>query len=445
MTKEELIESIHDKCKQESSGWWIFKSTPTFELTKTDPDSDIQLQEQLPDELSSCSGILVNHTGITIRDKLFSWSEILVTGIKIVRSNEVYLLLGLRSGELVEGIIQVRNLSEVRKFSHIVELFKTKFGEAAATSRKQVIKDKYASHEFTNKFCKSLDDFIIDDQMTVHDLQMLADLNGITLAINAGWYPLVIELVQELNRNGWNKQVRCIKTKYASLRFYSDTGLDEILDKYEERSKTICETCGEPGIVRTRSGWDHVACRREYLESRLRVSVEDDHFTVNDQMFFWKDITNVSLERLDHLDRYHIVRINFFKTSLSGKILTDNELVIFNTAIGFGRFLQNLPTNYRSLNLKFRTYIQDHFTKVDFCEICGYEAVYYDECECCEEFSWHGMTNRLNIHCYTKEEYIKSYQLDWIKDNGELYESQQQNYPKNPAHQIYFAEDDLNY
>ena len=453
MTREELIERIRDKCKKESSGWWIFKSKTTFKLTEIDPESYIRLPKQFFNEFTSYQSlnpeIVVNNTGVAVRNNMYPWLEILVTGVKAVHSNQFYLLLGLSNGELVEGAIGARNLSQVREFSHIVELYKLGSVEATSItetpqSPKQFTKDKYAPYEFTNKFCKSLDDFIIDDQMTVHDLQVLADLNGIRLEIGGGWYPLVIELVQELNRNGWNKQVSCIKTKYASLRFYSDTELDEILNEYEERSKTICETCGEPGIVRTRSGWEYVACRKEYLENRSKVSMEDDRFIIKDQVFFWKDVANVSLEGLDHLNRYLYVKIVFFKTSPSGKLLADNELFIFNTAIGFGKFLQNLTLKYESLSLKFRNYIHDHFTTVDFCEICGYEAVYYDECECCEEYTWHGLTSRLNIHYYTKEEYIISHQIDWIKDDGELYESQQQNYPKNPDHQIYFTEEDLN-
>lgn len=60
-----------------------------------------------------------------------------------------------------------------------------------------------------------------------------------------------------------------VKEKFGSLRFYISSGTEEMYDrinKAEEDSTTICETCGKPGKLR-REGWFYTAC--------------DDH--VNDQ------------------------------------------------------------------------------------------------------------------------------------------------------------------
>src|SRR5690554_651037 len=79
----------------------------------------------------------------------------------------------------------------------------------------------YKNADFVNKNCTSLEDFIISDEINEFDLRKLADLNQIQLQISEAWYPLTIQLIKELNENGWDKKVSCIKEKYAKLEFYT--------------------------------------------------------------------------------------------------------------------------------------------------------------------------------------------------------------------------------
>ncbi len=155
-------------------------------------------------------------------------------------------------------------------------------GTAVAMSTPQENKpvvrpDKYENAEFVNKHCTSLVDFIINDEINKYDLMKLADLNGIQLHIQPGWYPLTLELIKELGTLGWNKKVSCIKQKYATLRFYADYRDYKLFEKYEKRSEHICETCGERGQIRY-SGWDYVACRKHYLVHRV-----DTHYVSKDK------------------------------------------------------------------------------------------------------------------------------------------------------------------
>ena len=61
---------------------------------------------------------------------------------------------------------------------------------------------------------------------------------------------------------GWDKKVYQVKEKFGGLRFYINSGTDEInkrIRKAEDDSYETCETCGEPGELR-KDGWWTVAC-----------------------------------------------------------------------------------------------------------------------------------------------------------------------------------------
>lgn len=121
--------------------------------------------------------------------------------------------------------------------------------------------------DFINKNAKSLEDYIINPDLNEWDLHKLAQLNGIKLELAAGWYPLVIQLMQELKEKGWNKVVGSIKEKYGELRFYADIDEEELLDKYTELSTNICEVCGEEGTLKAANGWFKTLCEKHRQEN----------------------------------------------------------------------------------------------------------------------------------------------------------------------------------
>ena len=73
-----------------------------------------------------------------------------------------------------------------------------------------------------------------------------------------GWLQMIADLIAELLVAGWNKQICQIKEKLGGLRFYINSGSDEvheIISKYEELSYSTCEVCGEAGEIRKDCGW----------------------------------------------------------------------------------------------------------------------------------------------------------------------------------------------
>ncbi|RZJ72857.1 hypothetical protein [Flavobacterium sp.] len=312
-----------------------------------------------------------------------------------------------------------------------------------AEERDNAIKAMYANAEFTNKNCEKLEDFVIDEKMNAFDLRKLADLNEIQLQISQAWYPITIELVKEIHKNGWNKKVSCIKEKYARLEFYADCKYEgtvyNIIEKYGKLSEHVCETCGERGQIRHSSGWDYVACRKHYLENRGKIAGENSGFVHNGNRYDWSDAKNAVFDDFDHNEKFRFLKLEFRKTKVAHAGWMDNKLYVSSKTIGFGKFLSNLPEAIEGLEYAYA----DKFRSVEYCDICGYEAVYLGECECCENTSWESHQKRWKEKEEGKCDYIKYRQLWWTLDEGETYESQQKNYPKNPRFQMLFTSEEL--
>lgn len=85
--------------------------------------------------------------------------------------------------------------------------------------------------------------------------------------VDAGWYLLIKNLIDELIKLGWDKKITQVKEKFGGLRFYINGGSNEIYEKineYEKLSYNICELCGEKGELRTKIRWFTTLCDKHY-------------------------------------------------------------------------------------------------------------------------------------------------------------------------------------
>ena len=88
-----------------------------------------------------------------------------------------------------------------------------------------------------------------------------------------GWFPIIKDLITDLIELGWDKQTFQVKEKFGALRFYINTGSDEIFKKihsYENQSYEICETCGEKGELRL-VGWYKTLCNKHHEERKPNI------------------------------------------------------------------------------------------------------------------------------------------------------------------------------
>lgn len=82
--------------------------------------------------------------------------------------------------------------------------------------------------------------------------------------VGRGWYGIVKELIEDLIKIGWDRELLQIKEKLGTLRFYLNDRRPEYLVRIEaagERSAKVCELCGQSGTVRVaQSGWYFTRC-----------------------------------------------------------------------------------------------------------------------------------------------------------------------------------------
>jgi len=85
--------------------------------------------------------------------------------------------------------------------------------------------------------------------------------------VSLGWNLIIKNLIQDLIKLGWNKEVIQVKEKFGGLRFYINEGTDEIhqrIGQAELESMKTCEITGKPGKIRTDIGWHRTLCDEEY-------------------------------------------------------------------------------------------------------------------------------------------------------------------------------------
>jgi hypothetical protein len=286
---------------------------------------------------------------------------------------------------------------------------------------------------YLNKNCTALEDFVISTEINDLDLYKLCQLNDIRLEISPAWHALVIELLIELDAAGWDRKVSSIKEKFAELRFYTADQYDEIVDKFTDRSKMVCETCGEKGIQRRNTGWHYVACRKHYLENRGCVQTTEEGFAMDGSLFLWKDVTDA---RFEGINEGSMIRLYFSKDfNVPGS--WDNGLLIYKNSIGYGQFLKEIPRNFRGLDFAF---LDRHSGPgPSSCMICGFIAVYNHFCECCENREWISE----EWSCWDREDYIRHHQSIWISDKGPEHATLCPLYLKDESYQVICTPSDL--
>jgi hypothetical protein len=92
--------------------------------------------------------------------------------------------------------------------------------------------------------------------------------------VDEGWYELIKDLIDDLIKLGWNKQVCQVKEKFGGLRFYINEGSDEIYKRItiaEKVSYKTCERCGEKGELRNDIGWYLTLCENHYIEKKDKL------------------------------------------------------------------------------------------------------------------------------------------------------------------------------
>ena len=114
---------------------------------------------------------------------------------------------------------------------------------------------------------KELDDYLVSIDGLIHGYTRNKILSSDFFEVGQGWNLIIKDLISDLIKMGWNKEITQVKEKYGTLRFYIGEGTDDIhrrIAKAEIESTTICEATGKPGKLRTDIGWYRTLCDEEY-------------------------------------------------------------------------------------------------------------------------------------------------------------------------------------
>lgn len=114
---------------------------------------------------------------------------------------------------------------------------------------------------------KELDDYLVSIDGLIHGYTRNKILSSDFFEVGQGWNLIIKDLISDLIKMGWNKEIIQVKEKYGTLRFYINEGTDDIhrrIAKAENESATICEATGKSGKLRTDIGWHRTLCDEEY-------------------------------------------------------------------------------------------------------------------------------------------------------------------------------------
>lgn len=88
-------------------------------------------------------------------------------------------------------------------------------------------------------------------------------------SVDNGWLGIIERLISDLIELGWDKQVTQVKEKFGGLRFYINSGNEDIWKRIslaEQASYITCEKCGDLADLRTDIGWYLTLCDEHHEE-----------------------------------------------------------------------------------------------------------------------------------------------------------------------------------
>jgi len=116
--------------------------------------------------------------------------------------------------------------------------------------------------------------------MTKEDiLARIPERWGKYLSVSRGWYEIVFALDRDIAALDPDYTIAQVKEKFGGLRYYIDNIKPEFYDKVqilvgeaEIKAATICEECGQPGVLRKDIGWMKTLCGTHHKAVQSRKS-----------------------------------------------------------------------------------------------------------------------------------------------------------------------------
>lgn len=92
-------------------------------------------------------------------------------------------------------------------------------------------------------------------------------------ACGDGWFNILFDLSEKLyeikEKTSEEIKIEQIKAKLGGLRFHASYSSQEVYEAIQDAIKAsyeICEECGKPGQLRSKSNWAYTLCAEHYKE-----------------------------------------------------------------------------------------------------------------------------------------------------------------------------------
>ena len=102
---------------------------------------------------------------------------------------------------------------------------------------------------------------------------------GKYLSVSKGWYETIFALDRDIAALDPDYTITQVKEKFGGLRYYIETVKPEfyeevqtLINEAERKVSTLCEECGQPGVLRKDIGWMRTLCDADHEAVRSRKS-----------------------------------------------------------------------------------------------------------------------------------------------------------------------------
>ncbi|RYE23619.1 MAG: hypothetical protein EOP45_06715 [Sphingobacteriaceae bacterium] len=262
-----------------------------------------------------------------------------------------------------------------------------------------------------------------------------------------GWHPLLKDFLLEILETGWDLSQKIYgKEKFGGLRIWSSNGTEmtemnlihaELVLKYQHLALSICEICGEQGQHRTINGWEQTLCLSHFLEFYPIIKVEPDKIIRGTESYHLRQVTRIEFNS----DYSSLLLYSKGFLALGKETL---YVALNRRDINYYSVLKTLPSS--KLTEKDILYINNFFSTLTECKVCGHDAVHHSTCLYCFKTPWNDNNEEWpNPYYESEEDYIKEKQIEWFldKDDYRKLKLHETTFEKLPGHKIVFTEDDL--
>jgi hypothetical protein len=107
----------------------------------------------------------------------------------------------------------------------------------------------------------------------VYNWKGVNSTNPSSFGVGEGWFGLLKNIIDQLLVMGWDRHMIQSKEKFGGLDFYIKNltkDMQDIIFKYEKLSYSICEECGEEGVLRE-GGWVKTLCDKHAEERNNKL------------------------------------------------------------------------------------------------------------------------------------------------------------------------------